>query len=502
MKSKKYQTKYILLISLLIYSLLLGACSTPNPANQTPPSGVPTTATIVVETQPSVTLVPTEIRLPVATPNTSPTATGSAIGMPNPASVYCEEQGGKVEIQTATDGSQTGVCVFQDGVTCDEWAFYRGECKPGPILVKPLTFVTPAPRLLPQPITLPYAVIARPNNGQNLVLFARDGSVLGDWVFDGLPPTRAILAGSAADLSSIPLIFLGAENNQPCIQMIQDGQTSRLVNLTFRTNVPELIGAPGQPFMAYSADQPDLENNMLTSQIYAGTYQDITQSKPVLSITNNESYVTVPVALRVENVQLVGIWFVQQMTGIGGDVFMNSRGGLYYLDLASGVSYELLPLENKFSSLSISQTLVAWYKPGTQPAVQVTNLQSGKTTEFPLLADSERGAVRAFISPSNSYVVWMEGKGIEWDNNLRTTLRIGTTDGTIIAQFADAAFSEISGLGSDVRSVPLGWLDEQTVLVQAYIPSKDGPGVILRLDVLTGEMAVYAEGLFVNFAYP
>ena len=48
--------------------------------------------------------------------------------MPNPASVYCEQNGNKLEIQTASDGSQSGVCVFPDGSTCDEWAYFRGEC--------------------------------------------------------------------------------------------------------------------------------------------------------------------------------------------------------------------------------------------------------------------------------------------------------------------------------------------------------------------------------------
>ena len=50
--------------------------------------------------------------------------------MPNPASVYCTQQGNKFEIRTAVDGSQSGVCVFPDGSTCDEWAYYRGECGP------------------------------------------------------------------------------------------------------------------------------------------------------------------------------------------------------------------------------------------------------------------------------------------------------------------------------------------------------------------------------------
>ncbi|MFZ0532606.1 MAG: DUF333 domain-containing protein [Anaerolineales bacterium] len=62
---------------------------------------------------------------------TEPVATDMPqANMPNPASVYCEQQGNKLEIQTASDGSQSGVCVFPDGSTCDEWAYFRGECGP------------------------------------------------------------------------------------------------------------------------------------------------------------------------------------------------------------------------------------------------------------------------------------------------------------------------------------------------------------------------------------
>ena len=50
--------------------------------------------------------------------------------MPNPASVFCEENGNKLEIHTAEDGSQSGICVFPDGSVCDEWAYFRGECSP------------------------------------------------------------------------------------------------------------------------------------------------------------------------------------------------------------------------------------------------------------------------------------------------------------------------------------------------------------------------------------
>ena len=51
--------------------------------------------------------------------------------MANPAAVFCEEEGYKYEIRTADDGSESGICIFDDGSECDEWAFFRGECAPG-----------------------------------------------------------------------------------------------------------------------------------------------------------------------------------------------------------------------------------------------------------------------------------------------------------------------------------------------------------------------------------
>jgi hypothetical protein len=48
--------------------------------------------------------------------------------MANPASVYCRQQGNRLEIRTAADGSQSGICVLPHGSICDEWAYFRGEC--------------------------------------------------------------------------------------------------------------------------------------------------------------------------------------------------------------------------------------------------------------------------------------------------------------------------------------------------------------------------------------
>ncbi|MDD5112317.1 MAG: DUF333 domain-containing protein [Candidatus Altiarchaeota archaeon] len=58
------------------------------------------------------------------------TTTTAPAQMANPASQKCVSDGGRLEIVDRSDG-QIGVCHFDDGTICDEWAYFRGECKPG-----------------------------------------------------------------------------------------------------------------------------------------------------------------------------------------------------------------------------------------------------------------------------------------------------------------------------------------------------------------------------------
>lgn len=94
--------------SLLVFTVLLASCTTPEP----PPAGT------------------------------------SQANMPNPASVYCEEQGNRLEIRISEDGRQSGVCIFPDGSECDEWSYYHKECGPagqGGSIPMPTFIPTPPP---------------------------------------------------------------------------------------------------------------------------------------------------------------------------------------------------------------------------------------------------------------------------------------------------------------------------------------------------------------------
>ncbi|HEY3343815.1 MAG TPA: DUF333 domain-containing protein [Anaerolineaceae bacterium] len=60
--------------------------------------------------------------------STPTAASPTAVAIANPASMFCTGQGGKLDIVTAADGSQSGSCTLPSGTQCEEWAFFRGEC--------------------------------------------------------------------------------------------------------------------------------------------------------------------------------------------------------------------------------------------------------------------------------------------------------------------------------------------------------------------------------------
>jgi hypothetical protein len=47
--------------------------------------------------------------------------------MPNPASVYCEEQWGKLSIVKDAEWNESGMCKLADGTEVEEWEYYRAN---------------------------------------------------------------------------------------------------------------------------------------------------------------------------------------------------------------------------------------------------------------------------------------------------------------------------------------------------------------------------------------
>ena len=49
------------------------------------------------------------------------------IGVPNPASFYCQEMGYELELRDTDNGTE-GICIMPNGAECEEWEFLAGGC--------------------------------------------------------------------------------------------------------------------------------------------------------------------------------------------------------------------------------------------------------------------------------------------------------------------------------------------------------------------------------------
>ena len=52
-----------------------------------------------------------------------------AVGMANPASVYCKEKGGKSIARKDADGGEYALCQLPNGQIIEEWELYRKDHK-------------------------------------------------------------------------------------------------------------------------------------------------------------------------------------------------------------------------------------------------------------------------------------------------------------------------------------------------------------------------------------
>ena len=109
---------------LLLFILLLAAC-------RGGASIEPTSEPIALPTAEPTTAPTIE---PTAKPTAEPTAEPT-VGVINPASAFCVEQGGRLGLESRPDGAQFGVCYFMDNRQCEEWALFRGDCSVGGVKV-------------------------------------------------------------------------------------------------------------------------------------------------------------------------------------------------------------------------------------------------------------------------------------------------------------------------------------------------------------------------------
>ncbi|MGE5462055.1 MAG: DUF333 domain-containing protein [Syntrophothermus sp.] len=450
-------------------------------------------------------------------PIAAPVSTGTIqANMPNPASVYCEQQGNRLEIRTAADGSQAGICIFPDGSECDEWAYYRGECEPHSNTPGSLT-PTPLPSseyVIPQTVPMPAGAIIDPRQDvmtatRSLIFYNKEGLTLGELIAPNALYVHA--AGHYQGSLNFPLVFDGFESEgQKHSINLNSGRTSSeagggiepLVSIQEGGLVSGLAGIPGEPLVFYIFFHP--APNGVRSEFVLGPVATISSATPLFTRDSNESRYWKPVAIQVKDNAPSGLWFTRTPWGIGGDIVFPYYEGLSFYDLATGTLREVLPPEVQFNNLSTDQTWAAYstrIETGNEFIIQ--DLQGGEPILLPTRPENNRGAGNGIFSPSNRYIAWREAQGSIADNTFRQTTRVATLDGQLTGDYPDVSFYKTAGMNGTVSEIkPVAWLDDENVLIQVTSTEKFSEGKVIKLNIKTADLSLFAQGTFAGLFYP
>lgn len=365
--------------------------------------------------------------------------------------------------------------------------------------------VPPGNEPLPQPptaVSLPVGLATA--SEQTLTFYDLNGALVSQVElpqFTFPQRDRIHIAGTMpAGGEAVPLLYFSFGTEDSLHFRDGNGQIFALLN---GTSFLGLTGVPGQPIVAFS--QMEFLDVNLRSKIYVGSVQSLTSAAPVNVIDDPESWAIKPILVEAEDGTPTKVWYTRIAYGIGGDIVFEPRKGLFVLDLASGQESTVLDSNVSPWAISTDRNWVA-FSSGLVPAnpVCVKNLQGGVEVCFPQLPASEpRGTGDAYLSPEARYVAWMEGDGWQMAEtpSFEATVRVGQMDGAVIADLPMSAFESAAGIGSISRAEPVGWLDDQTVIVQVR-GQEWRQAVLLRYHVLSRESSYLAPGEFVGLLYP
>jgi len=301
------------------------------------------------------------------------------------------------------------------------------------------------------------------------------------------------LSNGAADLS---VTYFSWEAN--ALNLTNMNGVSTLVG------VPEfymLAGIPGIPYVAFTS--LEYADSGLRSRLTASNIDTLAVTIPVMEVVDTASYAVRPLAVAHNQGQPLGVYYTTVPYGIGGDLVFEPRRSLYYLDLASYQSRELLGIGTSPSGFSPDLNWLAYTPLHNGPLSFAPSSDLSNSITLPLLPDSDRGAGDAVFSPDNQYIAWKEGSGwlMAEVPNFHATIRIASTTGAITAQIPDSDIAAVIGNPSMVWVQPVGWLENGTLLLEAR--GDDWENVsLLRVNPDGSGLAYLVPGGFMGFVYP
>ncbi len=351
----------------------------------------------------------------------------------------------------------------------------------------------------------PSGVLALNPNSQTLVLVDPQGAeaaMIPAPDIAGGDPRILHTAGSWSAGQPAPQIIYGAFMPQ---QAVRSSTGATLTSFPATETFMGIAGAAGQPALALSVIS--YTEGFPVSRLFAGTPDSLAGSASFYESQDSQmGMVLLPVAVEAAGGQPQGVWYVQTAWGIGGvDLIYPINRGLYFYDLNHGREWHgaqpRLQFPGHFSRPDPGcLRAVQWRR---QFAMTVHHLSDGTLTTFALNAATDRGAGYAVFSPDSQRAAWLEASGsLTGEPEFKPVIRVGdTSSGAVLAEMDKTAAAQAAGWGIVTWMKPVGFLDNQTVLVEAR--GEDWSTVaLLKYDLAANSVGLFHSGSFSGFVYP
>jgi len=372
----------------------------------------------------------------------------------------------------------------------------------------------------------PTGILIAEQNSDVVLLVSLDGEVIDEQKYPGLTfgvqsENTFHFGGRIADgLIAAPSIYLSNQFEDPYIVYHQD---KAVVPLRKIPQLINMVGSSGNSYVSYtffdpqnlqayqearyqapsdSGDQATSEPSYVYSWLFAGSPETLPDAEQIISKTDENGYVLYPLAVTVEDDQMVGVWYTLESRGMFGigPIFFRGFSRLYYADLQTGLIDEVLGAGSGTLALSNDQTSAAYEQSGMndQPIITIHNFVTGKINFIDVLQDTHpTGVGDTHFSPNDDYVAWREvSMGGE---DLFSVIRIASASGGEMIEI-DSRDIKAQITTQEIHTITLaGWLDDQNLLIEAHY----GYDVDLyRLEINNSTLEFLATGSFLGFAYP
>lgn len=297
-----------------------------------------------------------------------------------------------------------------------------------------------------------------------------------------------------------------------------------------RMEMIHYLGTPGSSLMAFSIfdidsrtvynhTRPDLTESTdeasepvsIQSWLYAYS-PGVSSVFEVVLTRAEDGNVLRPVAIDNEANEISGIWYtLESEVLMGGTSFFKGYSGLYYLDLNSNQSQEIIaPNEGSILIASPDKTLVASadFSTWDNPLIKVSDSFTGELLKSIDMLQNITGFKNIDLvgfmnndnihfSPSNTHIAW--SNVIMEDSGISSVVQIASLSGDSIYSYLEADLNSKFN-NQDYHTIyTVEWLDDETLIIEALY---DGGVDLFSLRYDGSEWQHLGGGCFLGLTYP